>query len=154
MEITNLNLNEITKDRIKKHEGLVLKMYDDPIHGDAAPTIFYGLLCTNDDRWQKGIEYTIEDAEKVFEEDYEICKSAGDRFIGNIEVPAIVRSIVYEVAFNIGETRLRLFKKMQQGIKDQDFEKAGLELEDSKLYRTLTSRYEPLVKLMKGAING
>lgn len=140
-----------TKTRIKQHEGCVLSIYADPLLGDAAPTIFYGHLCTANDPWEPGITYSQEDAENVFEQDYAIAVKDAETFIGNVEVPDDVRSVIIEVAFNIGINRLLGFKMMRQAIKDQDFIEAAAQLKDSKLYRQLTSRYAPLVELMEHA---
>ncbi len=148
MESASLNK---TIERIKQHEGCVLKIYDDPILGAAAPTIFYGHLCVPSDPWEPGKTYTMDDAERVFQEDFEVASETADKFIGNVDVPDIVRSIIIEVAFNIGEPRLNGFKNMKAAIQEQDWHEAAEQLKDSKLYRQLTSRYDPLVEEMRNA---
>ena len=40
---------------------------------------------------------------------------------------------------------------MRQEMQDGDFVEMGEQLKDSRLYRTLTSRYEPIVKLIQEA---
>jgi len=140
-----------TKERIKIHEGCVLKIYDDPLLGAAAPSIFYGHLCTSSDPWEPGITYTQVQAEAVFEEDYAIAKEDAKKFIGNVDVPDEVASVVVEVAFNIGASRLAGFKLFRAAIQNQDFVEASYQLEDSKLYRQLESRYKPLVELIREA---
>ena len=150
LKMESANLNK-TKERIKEHEGCVLKIYDDPILGAAAPTIFYGHLCVPSDPWEPGQTYTMDDAERVFEEDIEIASDTSDKFIGDVDVPDIVRSIVTEVAFNIGEPRLMGFRLMRSAIQDQDYVEAARQLKDSKLYRQLKNRYDPLVEEMRNA---
>ena len=140
-----------TKERIKIHEGCVLKIYDDPLLGAAAPSIFYGHLCTSSDPWEPGITYTQVQAEAVFEEDYAIAKEDAKKFIGSVDVPDEVASVVVEVAFNIGASRLAGFKLFRAAIQNQDFVEASYQLEDSKLYRQLESRYKPLVELIREA---
>ena len=140
-----------TKERIKIHEGCVLKIYDDPLLGSSAPTIFYGHLCTSSDPWEPGITYTQVQAEAVFEEDYAIAKEDAKKFIGNVDVPDEVASVVVEVAFNIGASRLAGFILFRAAIQNQDFVEASYQLEDSKLYRQLKSRYKPLVELIREA---
>ena len=122
-----------TKDRIKQHEGCVLKIYDDPLLGSAAPTIFYGHLCVPSDPWEAGQIYTMDDAERVFEEDFEIASETSDKFIGDVE------------------PRLFGFVNMKKAIHDQDWEEAAEQLKDSKLYRQLKNRYDPLVEEMRNA---
>ncbi len=140
-----------TKERLKIHEGCVLKIYDDPLLGAAAPTLFYGHLCTASDPWQPGITYTQAQAEAVFEEDYAIAKEDAKKFIGDVEVPDEVASVVVEMAFNIGASRLAGFKLFRAAIQDQNFVEASFQLEDSKLYRQLETRYKPLVELIREA---
>lgn len=140
-----------TKERLKIHEGCVLKIYDDPLLGSSAPTIFYGHLCTSSDPWEPGITYTQVQAEAVFEEDYAIAKEDAKKFIGNVDVPDEVASVVVEVAFNIGASRLAGFKLFKAAIQNEDFVEASYQLEDSKLYRQLESRYKPLVELIREA---
>ncbi len=140
-----------TKDRIKQHEGCVLKIYDDPLLGSAAPTIFYGHLCVPSDPWEAGQIYTMDDAERVFEEDFDIASETADKFIGDVDVPDTVRSIVIEVSFNIGEPRLMGFRLMRSAIQDQDYVEAARQLKDSKLYRQLSNRYDPLIEEMSNA---
>lgn len=149
-KMDSASLNK-TKDRIKEHEGCVLKIYDDPLLGSAAPTIFYGHLCVPSDPWEAGQIYTMDDAERVFEEDFEIALETADKFIGDVDVPNIVRSIVIEVAYNIGEPRLMGFLLMRSAIQDQDYVEAARQLKDSKLYRQLSNRYDPLVEEMRNA---
>ena len=116
--------------------------------GSSAPTIFYGHLCTSSDPWEPGITYTQVQAEAVFEEDYAIAKEDAKKFIGNVDVPDEVASVVVEVAFNIGASRLGGFKLFRAAIQNQDFVEASYQLEDSKLYRQLESRYKPLVEFI------
>jgi GH24 family phage-related lysozyme (muramidase) len=140
-----------TQERLKLHEGLVLSIYDDPKLGANYPTIFYGHLCTPSDPWEPGITYTEEDAEEVFQIDYSIAKEAAEKFVGDVVVPDDVMSVLIEVAYNCGETRLNTFVKMKAAIQDNDYILASQELEDSKLYRMLTKRYQPLVEMMRDA---
>ena len=60
-------------------------------------------------------------------------------------------SVVVEVAFNIGASRLAGFKLFRAAIQNQDFVEASYQLEDSKLYLQLESRYKPLVELIREA---
>ena len=108
--------------------------------------LFYAIL-----GGMKGITYTQVQAEAVFEEDYAIAKEDAKKFIGDVEVPDEVISVVVEVAFNIGASRLAGFKLFRAAIQDQNFVEASFELESSKLYRQLETRYKPLVELIREA---
>ena len=47
--------------------------------------------------------------------------------------------------------RLAGFKLFKAAIQNEDFVEASYQLEDSKLYRQLESRYKPLVELIREA---
>ena len=57
--------------------------------------------------------------------------------------------IIIETAYNIGEPKLFMFKNMRAKMQEGDWAGMANELRDSKLYRTLTSRYEPLAKIIE-----
>ena len=55
------------KERIKKHEGFVPKIYKDSL---GKKTIGYGHLITEEDTYEEGKEYSKEDLEAWFEIDF------------------------------------------------------------------------------------
>ena len=147
---------EEVKKKIKASEGFSNKGYflkykganGETIQEDFM-TIFWGHKCVDGDPYEEGVEYPIEVAEKQFEKDFLVYQNVADRYIGSCEVPEHIREIIIEVAYNIGEPRLFLFKRMREKMQQGDWAGMANELRDSKLYRTLTSRYEPLAKIIE-----
>ena len=70
---------ESLKERIKEHEGFRNIVYKDSL---GFATIGYGHLVTTEDNYEEGIEYSIEELEAVFEDDFEsACRSTELRFL-------------------------------------------------------------------------
>ena len=114
-------------------------------------TIGYGHKCVDGDPYEPGVEYPIEVAEQQFEKDFLVYLHAAERYIGDCVVPDVIKDCIIEIAYNIGEPKLFKFVKMRQAMQDADFLEMANQLRDSRLYRTLTSRYEPIVKLIQDA---
>ncbi len=114
-------------------------------------TIGYGHKCVDGDPYEEGVEYSKEVLEEQFEKDFLVYLHAAERYIGDCIVPEVVKDSIIEIAYNIGEPRLNQFVKMRKAMQDGDFVEMGNQLKDSRLYRTLTPRYEPIVKLIQEA---
>lgn len=149
---------EKVKNKIKQSEGYSSTGYFLEYQGmdgnnikEDFMTIGYGHKCVDGDPYEEGVEYSKEVLEEQFEKDFLVYLHAAERYIGSCEVPEIVKDSVIEIAYNIGEPRLFQFVKMRQAMQDGDFVEMGNQLKDSKLYRTLTPRYEPIVKLIQEA---
>ena len=131
------------EDRIKKHEGLSLRVYKDT---KGIPTIGYGHNLT------LGIPKEI--AEFLFQLD---LKQAYEDYI--FKFPAeykqyliydnVRQSVIIELIFNMGLHSLLTFKKMLSALKEGDFRKAKLELLDSKYHRDVGARCEKLANLLE-----
>jgi lysozyme len=63
--------------------------------------------------------------------------------------PGEVKSILINMMFNLGRTRLGKFKKMNAAIKAGDWEEAAKEGRDSLWYRQVTNRAERLMRRME-----
>ena len=66
------------KERIKKHEGFVNKIYKDSL---GFATIGYGHLVTKDDPYVEGKEYTKEELSEQFDKDFDEAKKNADILI-------------------------------------------------------------------------
>jgi len=86
--------------------------------------------CFNED-----IQGTIEDCEKLYKDFYKL--------------PEEVQLILCNMMYNLGYTRLSKFSKLKTAINKGDWEKASLEMKDSKWYKQVPNRAERLVKRMK-----
>lgn len=154
---TNRMYEEV-KDKIKKSEGYSATGYFLEYRGangetikEDFMTIGYGHKCVDGDPYEPGVEYPKEVLEQQFEKDFLVYLHAAERYIGDCEVPKIIKTCVIEIAYNIGEPKLFQFVNMRQAMQDGQWKLMAAELKNSKLYRTLTSRYEPMVKLIEEA---
>ena len=154
---TNRMYEEV-KDKIKKSEGysatgyfLEYKSPNGETIKEDFMTIGYGHKCVDGDPYEPGVEYSKEVLEQQFEKDFLVYLHAAERYIGDCVIPDVIRDCIIEIAYNIGEPKLFQFVKMRQAMQDADFLEMANQLRDSRLYRTLTSRYEPIAKLIEDA---
>mgnify|MGYP001212937291 FL=1 len=147
---------EEVKEKIKKSEGYSATGYFLEYKGPNGETIKedfmtigYGHKCVDNDPYQPNVDYPTEVLDKQFEKDFEVYLHAAERYVGSCEVPEHIKEIIIETAYNIGEPKLFMFKNMRAKMQEGDWQGMAAELRDSKLYRTLTSRYEPLAKIIE-----
>ena len=62
-----------------------------------------------------------------------------------------IQKAVYNMAFNLGITRLSKFKNMIAALEEGNYDKASIEAEDSKWFEQTKSRAQRIVLLMKEA---
>ena len=144
------------KDKIKQSEGysgtgyyLEYKGANGETIKEDFMTIGWGHKCVDGDPYEPGVEYSKEVLEQQFEKDFLVYLNAAERYIGDCEVPHSIKDFIIECAYNIGEPKLFQFVKMRQAMKDGKWKLMASELRNSKLYRTLTWRYEPLAKMIE-----
>ena len=144
------------KDKIKQSEGysgtgyyLEYKGANGETIKEDFMTIGWGHKCVDGDPYEPGVEYSKEVLEQQLEKDFLVYLNAAERYIGDCEVPHSIKDFIIECAYNIGEPKLFQFVKMRQAMKDGKWKLMASELRNSKLYRTLTSRYEPLAKMIE-----
>lgn len=147
---------EEVKKKIKASEGFSNRGYfleykgaDGKIIKEDFMTIGYGHKCVDGDPYLPNVDYSTEELEQQFEKDFVVYQNVAERYIGSCEVPDHIKEIIIEIAYNIGEPRLFLFKNMRARMQEGNWQEMAVELRDSKLYRTLTNRYEPLAKIIE-----
>jgi lysozyme len=120
-----------TEDYIKSNEGLRLMPYDDSL---GLTTIGYGrCLETN------GI--TQAEADMLFTNDMDVVVYELRKIFTNFDgLGYSQQKCLMDMCFNLGSTRLRKFKKMIAAIEAGDFNKASVELLDSRYARQLPRR--------------
>lgn len=131
--------SEFARNLIKTHEGLRLKPYKDSL---GIWTIGYGR------NLEKGI--SVDEAREMFENDLieaevTIINIFGMEIFG-IEERRI--GVLLDLAFNLGEPRLRLFKNFIEAVNARDWIKAAAELKDSKWYGQVGKRGPENVELI------
>ena len=133
------------------HEGgIILKPYKDHLGNW---TIGAGHLVKEREKneFRNGITY--ETGLKLFLIDYSLAKRDMQTFLkpcGDTE--NIVKEVCIEMAFQLGLTKLMMFKKFQKKIKEKDWNGAIEEMRDSRWYKQTPNRVEALIKKMKKLI--
>lgn len=139
-------------DRIKKHEGLRLFVYDDatgkPIKQGTTvqghPTIGYGRLL--DDR--NGI--TLEMAEAMLTEDLgRVKRQVAVSLPWADRLTESRREVLYEMCFQLGLRGLLGFRLTLNHIKNGDYDKAAREMLNSRWARQTPSRAKALAEVMR-----
>ena len=97
------------KEELKKHEGVVYKIYPDPIHGAAAPTLGVGHLVVLGDKHYGqpiGTPVSREEVEEYLANDAQIAVDESKKlYRGFDDLPLEVQYIISNMMFNLGYTR-------------------------------------------------
>ena len=105
---TQFEHNKFIQD-LKRHEGIVLKIYPDPIHGASAPTCGVGhLLKPGDPHYGKPIGTVITEQEMLayLEKDAAIAEADAHRLYPNLyNLPAEAQLVIADMMFNLGYSR-------------------------------------------------
>lgn len=97
------------------------------------------------------LSLTDEQVYNIFENDMKIAINDAMNFTPNFnEQPDMVKSIIIDMAFNLGYTRLSGFEKFKKALLNNDYNEAAKEMIDSKWYSQVGGRSKELVSLMQG----
>ena len=91
---------EDVKNRIKKHEGFVAKVYLDSL-GKA--TIGYGHLLTEEDDFVEGVIYDKDILEELFDKDFDKAKQGMEELVGTLDIAMAAKGIIIEMVFQLGK---------------------------------------------------
>ena len=139
------------KERIKKHEGFVNKIYKDSL---GFATIGYGHLVTKADTYEEGVEYTEEELSKVFDQDFIIAGHGAETLMNNNEVYEIdheAKCVLIEMVFQLGIGGVGKFKKMWSALDSEDYGEASFQMMDSLWAKQTPNRAEKLSQKMRSA---
>jgi lysozyme len=111
-----------------------------------------GHLMTKEEQAQypEGTKIPEEVVQAWFEEDLAEAEKDAEILLKGVDVPDEVKSIITNMAFNLGRTRLSKFKKMFSAIEVGDYETAAKEMEDSRWFNQVGGRARRLVSRMAG----
>lgn len=144
------SLFEVIKEDLIRHEGYIREIYLD---SEGYETFGVGHLVTELDMehsWPIGSPITDERILAVFDEDFlDALEDAESLVDGLYNHPDSVIRVLVNMAFNLGRTRLRGFKKMLAAVEAKDYKTAADEMEDSKWYRQVKRRGVELVNIMR-----
>jgi len=128
-----MNRNSIY-EQLKIDEGVVYEIYKDHL---GYPTFGVGhLILETDEEYNKSSGWKIseERVKECFEKDLDIaiseCKALFKEYWE--EYPGELQEILVNMMFNLGRTRLGKFKKFIGAINEGDWEKAAIEMMDSR----------------------
>ena len=139
-------MSEVLKKRIRDHEGFIAKPYLDSL-GKA--TIGYGHLITDEDEFENGKEYSKDELLKLFEKDFAKAEMGADQLVGHIqELHIEAKNVITEMVFQLGTQGVRNFKNMIAALEARDYQRASMEMLDSRWHAQTTNRCESLSKIM------
>lgn len=138
---------EEIKERIKKHEGFISKIYLDSLR---KATIGYGHLVTEKDNFQEGVEYSIEELEEVFNKDFNKAVEGANELTSNLSlVLATVKGVIIEMVFQLGKTGVSKFKKFFEALNNQDYNEAANQMLDSNWHKQTPKRCIELSEIIR-----
>jgi len=132
---------------LKKHEGLELYPYEDTV---GKTTIGYGHNIDDNGISQEIAEaLLVSDLHAVQIELTATFDWYYSKFPWPIELDEVRKSVIDNMAFNMGVPRLKTFKKMIQAMEDKDYEEAANQMLDSKWADQVKGRAIELSDMMR-----
>lgn len=144
-----------------KWEGFSSKMYIDTTNNR---TIGYGFNLERRDAPKILSKYSLDYDEiigskqemskdvsyKILVDDIELSVKVAKNFVANFDkLPTNVKEIVVDLAYNLGPTKIREFKKFKAAIEGADFNSAANELQDSKWAKQTGHRAKNHIKTLR-----
>ena len=139
---------EELKEQIKEHEGFVPRTYKDSL---GKRTIGFGHLCVEPEQWDDDKEYTREELERVFDNDFEEALKNAESLIGEISINFIAKQVIIEMVFQLGIGGVGKFKKMWSALDSEDYGEASFQMMDSLWAKQTPKRAEKLSQKMRSA---
>ena len=137
-------MNDV-RDRIKEHEGYRNKVYLDHLGNR---TIFFGHLCDASDPYKEDIEYSKEEGEKVFQQDFNDACDLAKTFIYDPDKHhQDIYGVCVEMAFQLG-SRLFKFKNFRAALEKKDYETSCQEMKNSLWAEQTPGRCDALIKII------
>lgn len=139
---------EELKEQIKEHEGFVPRTYKDSL---GKRTIGFGHLCVEPEQWDDDKEYTREELERVFDNDFEEALKNAESLIGERSINFIAKQVIIEMVFQLGIGGVSKFKKMWSALDNEDYGEASFQMMDSLWAKQTPNRAEKLSQKMRSA---
>lgn len=141
--------------QIAKDEGVIYRTYMDSLN---YPTGGIGHLLSDAEanRYPLGASIPSDVVEEWFNDDLLTAIEAVNKIVAKKDVPMFdeLHDILTNLAFNLGETRLRKFKRMWFALKAEQYEEAAQEMKDSLWYHQVGNRSKRLYERMKALKKG
>ena len=139
---------EELKEQIKEPEGFVPRTYKDSL---GKRTIGFGHLCVEPEQWDDDKEYTREELERVFDNDFEEALKNAESLIGERSINFIAKQVIIEMVFQLGIGGVGKFKKMWSALDSEDYGEASFQMMDSLWAKQTPNRAEKLSQKMRSA---
>ena len=142
---------EELKEQIKEHEGFVPRTYKDSL---GKRTIGFGHLCVEPEQWDDDKEYTREELERVFDNDFEEALKNAESLIGERSINFIAKQVIIEMVFQLGIGGVGKFKKMWSALDNEDYGEASFQMMDSLWAKQTPNRAKELSNRVKEVDSG
>ena len=141
---------EQCKSEIKRHEGEVLKIYEDSL---GYKTLGIGHLCQPEDpeyAWEVGTKVSQEVVDMYYEQDFKKHHEETIHVFGTEKefylLPEVIQHVLVNMCFNLGGTRLSKFKNMLAACRKHDWAEMARQMEDSRWFNQVGRRSIELQK--------
>jgi len=140
-----MNLEKL-KEEIRKEEGTKFEVYKDHL-GNL--TYGVGHLVRDYEKLELGDIISHKKVEKTLEIDLNLAIRDMRKFTENMNISEDVKEIVTHMSFQLGLPRLNKFVKFKEALKNNKYEQASLEMQDSLWYNQTSHRASRLIQKMK-----
>ena len=127
-----MNIDQL-RDTLKIDEGVKYEIYNDHL---GYPTFGIGhLVVESDEEHGKPVGTPVSEdrVNSVFEKDVAIMIDEAKKIFPNLdELPEEAQQVIVNMTFNMGRPRLSQFKKFIAGVNAGDWNKAAVEMMDSR----------------------
>ena len=145
---------ELCKQQVKRHEGEVLKIYEDSL---GYKTLGIGHLCQPNDPeydWKIGTEVSQEVVDMYYEDDFSKHYIEAIHVYGSEEgfynLPENIQHVLVNMCFNLGGNRLSNFRNMLKACRQHNWKEMSKQMEDSRWYRQVGRRSVELQDMVLG----
>ena len=143
---------ELCKAEIKRHEGEVLKIYEDSL---GYKTLGIGHLCQPEDpeyAWEVGTKVSQEVVDMYYEQDFKKHHKETIHVFGTEEefylLPEVIQHVLVNMCFNLGGTRLSKFKNMLAACRSHNWQEMARQMQDSRWYYQVGRRSQELQRMV------
>ena len=134
---------------VKLSEGFRDHVYMDT---EGFRTIGWGHKVVHEDNFEDGKTYTKEELQEVFDNDLRKALGLARQLMeeNNVrDLPTTAQHTITEMCFQLGKSGVSKFRNMWKALQNRDFNKASLEMLDSKWNRQTPNRCKKLSDQMK-----
>ena len=139
-----MNIDQL-RETLKIDEGVKYEIYNDHL---GYPTFGIGhLVVESDEEHGKpvGTSITEDRVNAVFDKDVAVMVDEAKKIFPNLDtLPEEAQQVIVNMTFNMGRPRLSQFKKFIAGVNAGDWNKAAVEMMDSRWAKQVGARAERL----------